>query len=231
MIDIQIYNLEHQVIAMSQQPSKQSIPISAVYKRSYQNLQITITLIDAENFKVDSRLGTLHADESLWRGTPFQPASFQKLVAELSTIKMPTEGSMNAVLITAAASSIEKKTFQWNDKNDSGKLTDLKKDIDHSFHVDFFASQELLKAGEKQIEAKVFHEAYKLLRQGIDLLSNSYASSDVLDETGTKLINAQQAVKQQDWESAANRYQRILESRLNIYSAKKLPFKLLESKK
>jgi hypothetical protein len=77
-----------------------------------------------------------------------------------------------------------------------------------------------LSEGKAAIANKSFQSASDKCSEGIKLLGSDYFSSDVIDDTGSKLILAKSAEEKGNFDFAANMYCKILQSRLDLIKQK-----------
>jgi len=77
------------------------------------------------------------------------------------------------------------------------------------------ASAELSMAVDA-IEAGVYQRAIASLRKGIAVIGDSYASDDVIDETGMKILLADTSLREGREREAAELLRRALETRLEL---------------
>jgi tetratricopeptide (TPR) repeat protein len=104
------------------------------------------------------------------------------------------------------------------DKNDETEaLSKISKKLESLTHLYYVEALYAFSIGEKLLERKMFNEAIGFFSLGIETLGDLYKNHEIIDDTDAKLIFAEHNYKRGLLEESATLYNRVIESRLQVY--------------
>lgn len=118
---------------------------------------------------------------------------------------------------TAAAGDVSMRWREDAPTPESGAQRDLRERLHRAGHAEGSVALTALHVGQALAAAGRRDDAIAMYRFGIAELGTRYASDDLLDDTGTKLILAEHRLAAGDADPAAALLERVLESRTTVY--------------
>jgi hypothetical protein len=111
----------------------------------------------------------------------------------------------------------------WSEADDIALLQQARSDLERVAHLAFYEASLALERGREEAPNDA-EQACRTFAAGLEALGQRYAGPEVDDDTGMKLLLAEQRLKERNFAAAAVIYERILEARLSVYTQReKLP--------
>jgi hypothetical protein len=152
-----------------------------------------------------------------WVGPPVQStaARLEKMIAGIKTFAGGTDFELKVHPLGSPV-----MTLLWNETGEPKELYALRREIELTAHVPYVMAKVAFDSGTSRKAAYDYAGAVHSYRAGIKELGTLYASPYLFDDTGMKLLLAEEKEGNKDVEGAAVLYGRVLESRLTRYSTK-----------
>jgi hypothetical protein len=157
------------------------------------------------------------AVEHTWRLSPETVTEIQQALASLRGSSTGQEHVYRVIIIQNGTKTSD---LSWNPDAETADLAKFREALERASHAAFVESSARHERGVKLINNAEHARAVDELREGLRVLGNLYHDPKTIDDSGMKLILAEQNVKQGKNDTASVLMSRMLESRLQQYSHK-----------
>lgn len=155
--------------------------------------------------------------EKFWKVEDIDLKDMQKLLNDAvdHKFKKSTECVLNLTSQSGMSINIS------YDKNDETEVfSKIRKKLESLTHLYYIEALFAFSIGERLQERKMFNEAIGFFTLGIETLGDLYKSPEIIDDTDTKLIFAEHNYKKGLLEESTVLYNRVIESRLQVYQCR-----------
>jgi hypothetical protein len=111
----------------------------------------------------------------------------------------------------------------WSSDAETEELRQLRQLLEEVGHLAFVEAKAYEARGHTLVHAGAVTAGIDAFRMGLNSLADRYFDPERVDDTGMKLVLAEQNRKGGKLDIAATLYERVLNDRLGIYAAHKLP--------
>src|SRR5262249_17306181 len=106
----------------------------------------------------------------------------------------------------------------WSAATETDPLREIRTAFEDLSQVRYTQALLGLSYGRSLVERGRRPDAVGIFRRGIEALGDNYYSPELVDDTGTKLLLAENFASKGDWERAATVFDRVLEAPLQVYA-------------
>jgi hypothetical protein len=106
----------------------------------------------------------------------------------------------------------------WSAATETDPLREIRTALENLAQIRYTQALLGLSYGRSLAERGRRADAVGIFRRGIEALGDSYYGPELVDDTGTKLLLAENFASKGDWERAATVFDRVLEARLQVYA-------------
>ena len=195
------------------------ITVSYQGRRSTSTVEIRWQQPDTVTITV--KLPRVDQDESReerWEGAPLEDNRAQAAVARCRPLTLGERPDFDL----QATSDGKSTRVTWSSDAETEELRQLRQSLEEVGHLAFVEAKAYAARGHTLVHAGAVAAGIDAFRTGLNSLADRYSDPRRVDDTGMKLVLAEQNRKGRKLDVAATLYERVLNDRLHIYAAHKL---------
>ena len=156
--------------------------------------------------------------EERWEGAPLEGNRAQAAIGRCRPLTLGERPDFDL----QATSDGKSTHVTWSSDAETEELRQLRQSLEEVGHLAFVKAKAYAARGHTLVHAGAVTPGIDAFRTGLNSLADRYFDPQRVDDTGMKLVLAEQNRKGGKLDVAATLYERVLNDRLSIYAAHKL---------